>query len=164
MATSSSSSSSSSNSSSSSSTLLSAARQLSSLWKSRQHAKLLKQPPPAAFSGTAKEAVLDTTPAEAARGRAGLDACCRSLAGNTAEPVWSLCASAAAGRSDGLAATAPRASHWVPGARGSHAALWSACMHRIYAFRLLVKNCSSHSALLVEQWTCALDGAGLLDS
>jgi hypothetical protein len=47
-------------SSSSSSAALSAARQLNSLWKSRQAAKLLTAPPPAAFTGRAKEAVLES--------------------------------------------------------------------------------------------------------
>jgi hypothetical protein len=40
---------------------LTAARQLSSLWKPRQAAKLLNQPPPAVFTGRAKEAVQEST-------------------------------------------------------------------------------------------------------
>jgi hypothetical protein len=39
---------------------LNAARQLSSLWKPRLAAKLLTQPPPAAFTGRAKEAVQES--------------------------------------------------------------------------------------------------------
>jgi hypothetical protein len=66
MASSSNSSSNSSSSSSSSSTAaitqaLTAARQLSSLWKPRQAAKLLTQPPPAAFTGRAKEAAQESS-------------------------------------------------------------------------------------------------------
>jgi hypothetical protein len=51
----------SSSSASASSQIISVARQLSSLWKPRQTAKLLNQPPPAAFTGRAKEAVQEST-------------------------------------------------------------------------------------------------------
>jgi hypothetical protein len=56
----SSSSSSSSTNSSGAAAALGAARQLVSLWKSRQASKLLKQPPPVAFSGRARETAHET--------------------------------------------------------------------------------------------------------
>jgi hypothetical protein len=152
--------SSSSGSSSSSAAALSAARQLSSLWKSRQAAKLLKVPPPAAFTGRAKDAVQESTRLLQLLS-AALD---KSVAAAAADEILQsmfqqsgviqLLASLTAWlqQSPDLAAVPP-----CPAVL-----MWLSCMQCFMQLFTLMVGCASDLAGCAEQLTCVLDDAGAL--